>query len=112
MMIGLSKKLLALISSLAFIFGATALSANDTYHAPEFNLKERQFDHVKARGENWDTGQRFRVEERPYSDRAIASDKDEIAPEPSRDPSSYEPLELNFETDVQKWRWKDIEHQP
>lgn len=112
MIIGLIKKLLALSASLGLILGATTLSATETYQAPEFNLKERQFDHVKARGENWDTGQRFRVEERPFSDRTIASDKDEMVPEPSRDPSSYEPLELNFKTDVQKWRWKDIEHQP
>ena len=99
----------------AFSVASTAFAQNDsdTYQAPEFNLRERSLDHVEVRSGNWDSSMRFRVHEDPMRDRGIASDEEYSSDNQiSRDPSSYEPLELNFETDVQKWRWQDIEHQP
>lgn len=90
--------------------GLSSAYAGDTYQAPEFGLKERQLDHVEVKKNKWDSGLRFQVQENAYSDRSIASDENEQSP--SRDPSSYEPLDLSFDTDVQEWRWEDIEHQP
>lgn len=107
------KQTIVILGLILFTSAMANDQNKDTYQAPGFTLKERNLDHVEMRGGNWDSSARFRVLEDPMRERGIASDEEYADDHQiSRDPSSYEPLELNFETDVQKWRWQDIEHQP
>lgn len=107
-----AKQVYYVIGVLLLSLSFAEAHSQDSYTPPQLNLTEREFSDTQVQERSWDDGLRFQINENPYSERAIASDQ-ELQDEISRDPSSeFDPLELNFETDVKKWRWEDIEHQP
>ena len=91
---------------LLFLFTPLCVLAGDVYSPPQVHLKDREIGHVQVKEGSWDGQTGFRVQERPFSERSIASDEvEEVTP--TRDPSSISIEDLKFEADVQRWKWQD-----
>jgi len=104
------KFALFIISAFIFSFSSTA----EEYKAPAVKLKS--FDqkklNVSASTGNIDSGLNYKVEDKPYNDRAVASDEEPTKKEKvSRDPSSKSNVEYDNKN-VEMWKFEDIEQHP
>ena len=104
-----------------FALGLSSLSVlaepTDSYKGPKLKWKERDVKAADVKKDKWDTNFQYRVQEKPYNRRGIASDpeseKSDVKPMKSkdmngRDPSSLvDPLKYEFQDDVKQWKWKE-----
>lgn len=86
---------------------------SEEYKAPKVKLKtvdQKQLN-VSVQSGNLDSGLNYKVEDRPFNDRAVASDEEPAKKsKKGRDPSSKTLVE--YEQDVKMWKFEDIEDHP
>lgn len=92
-----------------------SIGAQESYQAPQLELQARDQQYIHVHTDQFDQRQHFRVQERPFSERTIASEEEEVKKgdwNSGRDPSSVEgPAQLieriELDSDVQRWNWQD-----
>ncbi len=77
------KSKLTLCLIVACSLGAGSVMAKDEYSAPKLKLSAAPHVDPVVKEAQWEKGYEFKVQERPDSDRAVASDKDQPVREPS-----------------------------